>query len=129
MTDLAGTGESFRLKQDPALTVTFALTMARHYAGDQDLRSPLLSPHYGSLRGFPPLLIHVGEDEILLSDATRLADKARAAEVNVRLAIWPRMWHVWHLLVPDLPEARQAVIAIGAFIREQVASTKIPGAG
>lgn len=120
MTDLAGTGESFRVKQDPALTVKFALTLARHYAGDQDLRLPLLSPHYGNLRGLPPLLIHVGGDEILLSDATRLADNARAAEADVNLVIWPRMWHVWHLFVPDLPEARQAVNAIGAFIREHL---------
>src|SRR5574341_1699120 len=122
MTDLAGTGESFRIKQDPALTVTFALTMARHYASDHDLRLPLLSPHYGDLRGLPPLLIHVGEDEILLSDAARLADNARAAGVDVSLVIWPKMWHVWHLLAPDLPEAQQAINAIGAFVRGRVAS-------
>ena len=123
MTDLAGTGESSHIKQDPALTVTFALTMARHYAGDQDLRLPLLSPHYGDLRGLPPLLIHVGEDEILLSDATRLADNARAAGVDVRLVIWPKMWHVWHLFAPSLPEAQQAINAIGAFIREHIECT------
>ncbi len=106
MTDLAGTGESFRIKQDPALTVTFALTMARHYAGNRDLRLPSLSPHYGDLRGLPPLLIQVGEDEILLSDATRLADHARAAGVDANLVIWPGMWHGWHLFVPSLPEAQ-----------------------
>jgi epsilon-lactone hydrolase len=120
MTDLEGTGESFRTKKDPAQTAEFALAMARHYAGKQDLRLPLLSPHYGDLRGLPPLLIHVGGDEILLSDATRLADKARAAGVDVTLVVWPRMWHVWHLLAPSLPEARQAVDAIGAFIRERL---------
>ena len=76
MTDLEGTGESFRTRNDPALTVEFALSMARHYAGNHDPRLPLLSPHHADLRGLPPLLIHVGDDEILLSDATRLADKA-----------------------------------------------------
>src|SRR6266508_4698327 len=103
MTDLLGTGDSFRIKQDPALTVPFALTMARHYAGSQDLHLPLLSPHYSDLRGLPPLLIQVGEDEILLSDATRLADHARSAGVDVSLVIWPKMWHVWHLFAPSLP--------------------------
>jgi epsilon-lactone hydrolase len=122
MTDLAGTGESFRIKQDPVLTVTFALNMARHYAGSQDPHLPLLSPHYGDLRGLPPLLIQVGEDEILLSDATRLADKARAAGVDVSLEIWPGMWHVWHFFVPNLPEAQQAINAIGAFIRTHIVS-------
>jgi monoterpene epsilon-lactone hydrolase len=102
------------------VTAAFAFSMARHYAGNRDLRSPLLSPHYGDLRGLPPLLVHVGGDEILLSDATRLADNARAAGVDVTLVIWPKMWHVWHLFAPFLPEARQAVGAIGAFIRERL---------
>jgi acetyl esterase/lipase len=93
------------------------MAMVRHYAGSQDLRMPLLSPHYGDLHGLPPLLIHAGGEEILLSDATRLAEKARAAGVDVSLVVWPGMWHVWHLFAPSLPEARQAVDAIGAFIR------------
>jgi acetyl esterase/lipase len=123
MTDLVGTGDSFQIKQDPALTASFALTMARHYAGDQDLHLSLLSPHYGNLDGLPPLLIQVGEDEILLSDATRLADHARRSGVDARLVIWPHMWHVWHLFAPSLPEARQAIQAIGVFIREHVECT------
>src|SRR5574341_1048208 len=67
MTDLAGTGESFRIKHDPTLAVKFALIMARHYAGNQDLRLPLLSPHYGDLRGLPPLLIHGRQHDTLVS--------------------------------------------------------------
>jgi acetyl esterase/lipase len=119
-TDLQGTGESFRSKKDPTQTPEFVLTMIRHYAGGQNLHSPLISPLYGDLRGLPPLLIHAGSDEMLLSDATRLADQARAAGVDVRLVVWPAMWHVWHLLGPSLPEARQAVAAVGAFIREHL---------
>ena len=57
---------------------------------------------------------------MLLSDATRLADRARASGVVVSLVVWPAMWHVWHLLAPSLPEARQAVEAIGAFIRKHL---------
>jgi epsilon-lactone hydrolase len=124
LTDLEGTGESFFTKQDPALSEKLVLTNARHYAGNQDLHLPLLSPHYGNLRGLPPLLIQVGDDEILLSDATRLADNARAAGVDVSLVIWPRMWHGWHLFVPSLPEAQQAIYAIGDFIQGQIESVK-----
>jgi monoterpene epsilon-lactone hydrolase len=120
MIDLLGTGETFQMQQDPALTATFALMMARHYASKQDPHSSLLSPLYGDLQGFPPLLIHVGEDEILLSDGKRLAEKAQAADIDVTLVIWPKMWHVWHLFVPVLPEAQQAVNAIGAFILEHL---------
>jgi acetyl esterase/lipase len=98
--------------------------MARAYAGDQDLHLPLISPHYGNLHGLPPLLVHVGEDEILLSDATRLADNCRTAGVEVSLVIWPKMWHVWHVFVSYLPEAQQAVNEIGAFIRKHVESNQ-----
>jgi acetyl esterase/lipase len=119
-TDLACTGESFRTKHDPAQTAEFVQAMIRHYAGSQDLRMPLLSPLYGDLRGLPPLLVHAGEDEILLSDATRLADTARSAGVDVNLVVWPKMWHVWHLLAPWLPEARQAIEGIGDFIRQRL---------
>ena len=120
MTDLEGTGESFRTNDDVAVTAEFALAMARHYAGGRDPKLPLLSPHHGDLRGLPPLLVQVGGDEILLSDAERLADQARAAGVEVRLEVWPGMWHVWHLLSPFVPEARQAVAAAGAFLRERL---------
>ena len=119
-TDLAGTGESFWTIKDPVITPEFVLAMRRHYAGNLDLRSPLISPHYGDLHGLPPLLIHAGGDEMLLSDAERLADKARAAGVDVSLVVWPHMWHVWHLLTPMLPEAREAIDAIAAYIRERL---------
>jgi monoterpene epsilon-lactone hydrolase len=120
MIDLAGTGETLRTKNDVAQTVTFVLSMARLYAGNHDVRLPLLSPYYGDLRGFPPLLIQVGGEELLLSDATRLANNARAAAVDVNLVIWPGMWHVWHLFVPFLPEAQHAINDIGAFIRRHI---------
>jgi acetyl esterase/lipase len=120
LTDLACTGESIqtRAKADPWLTPATAL-LARYYQGDHDPRSPLLSPLYGDLRGLPPLLIHVGSDEILLSDSTRLAERAQAAEVEVTLEIWPDMWHVWHIFTPYLPEAQRAIAAIGAFVRSR----------
>lgn len=125
LTDLAFTGDSFNSRKDALLSARFAQTMARHYAGSLDPRLPLISPHYGDLSGLPPMLIHVGGDEILLSDAVRLAEHARAAAVDVRLVIWPGMWHVWHTFVPYLPQAQQAVNAIGAFVREHTAVTGV----
>ncbi|MHB1356942.1 MAG: alpha/beta hydrolase [Anaerolineae bacterium] len=122
MTDLACTGASFYSHKDVLLSSGFAQTMARHYTGSHDPRLHLISPHYGNLIGLPPLLIHVGQDEILLSDAVRLAEHARAAAVDVNLVIWPGMWHVWHTYIPYLPEARQAVEAIGDFIRRHTQS-------
>jgi len=120
MTDLLGTGDSFtRQKRDALLSAEGALEMARAYYAENDPRLPLISPHYGDLTGLPPLLIQVGEDEILLDDSHRLAEKATAAGVSVELSVWPGMWHVWQTLVPYLPEAKDAVDAVGEFIRRQ----------
>jgi acetyl esterase/lipase len=126
MTDLAGTGASFHTRRDVVLTPQFALNMARHYAGSHDPRTPLLSPYYGDLHGLPPLLVHAGGDEILRSDAERLADQARAAGIDVSLSVWPGLWHVWHLFAPSLPEARQAVDDIGAFVRRHLVAGEPP---
>lgn len=124
MTDLTGSGETLHTNKDVLLTPKFALSMSRYYIGNQDARLPLISPHYGDMTGLPPLLIHAGEDEILLSDAKRLANNARYAGVDVTLVVWPKMWHVWHTYVPYLPEAKQAVNAIGSFVLKHVVDTK-----
>jgi acetyl esterase/lipase len=124
ITDLESTGESFHRNEDPTVTVEFVLSTIRGYAHGQDLRLPLLSPYRGDLRGLPPILIHVGEDEMLLSDAMRLRDSACKAGVEASLTIWPRMWHVWHVFAPLLPEAKQAIDAIGVFIRERLRTAK-----
>jgi len=106
-------------KADPWLKPE-ANALLRHYVGNNSPRLPLISPIYADLRGLPPLLIHVGQDEILLSDSTRLADKARAASVEVTLKVWAGMWHVFHFFAPQLPEAREAIKAIGEFVQQQV---------
>jgi acetyl esterase/lipase len=116
VTDLAGTGRTFYSNSDALLNPGFILSMARHYAGDRDVRMPLISPHYGDFTNLPPLLVQAGEDEILLGDAERLADNARKAGVEVQFDVWESMWHVWHINIPYLPEANKAVAEIGKFI-------------
>jgi acetyl esterase/lipase len=114
---LAGESLITRAKADPYVKREH-WSVVKHYLGDNDPYSPLLSPLYGDLRGLPPLLIHVGNDEILLSDSTRLAECAQDAGVDVTLEVWPGMWHVWHFFAPLLPEAQQAIEKIGSFVRE-----------
>ena len=79
-------------------------------------REPLISPLFAELRGFPPLLIQVGSAETLLSDATRLAEAAGVADVDVRLEIWPHMIHAWPVWNAALDDGRHALSAAGAFI-------------
>jgi acetyl esterase/lipase len=58
---------------------------------------PLVSPLYANLAGLPPLLIHVGVDELMLDDSTRLAVRARQAGVEVTLEVWEGMMHVFQM--------------------------------
>jgi acetyl esterase/lipase len=120
-TDLTLTNESMPrfAEADPMLSPEVAATYARWYLAGADPRNPYASPLYGDPQGLPPTLIQVGSDEILLNDGMRMAERMRAAGCRVELEVWPRMPHVWHLLVRVLPEARRALEQIGAFVRAE----------
>ncbi|MBX3489124.1 alpha/beta hydrolase [Parvibaculum sp.] len=116
-TDLAMSGWSHIThgKLDPMLSVDAALTAARHYLQGASPAEPLASPLYGNFERLPPLLIHVGANEILLDDSRRVAEKAQAAGVEVTLRVWPGVPHVFQAF-PQLPEARASVAEIGAYL-------------
>ena len=118
MVDLEATGETMTTKaaEDPMVQRENVFLCAQRYLGGADPRTPLASPLHGDLSGLPPLLIQVGTAECLLDDARRLAERARAAGVNVTLEPWDRMIHVWHLFAPMLDEGQQAIDRIGAFL-------------
>jgi monoterpene epsilon-lactone hydrolase len=122
-TDMEGTGASMttRAKADPLVQKDMLVNMAKQYLGGKDSKSPLAAPLHADLRGLPPLLIQVGDAEVLLDDSTRVADRAKAAGVTVELEVWPEMIHVWHLAAPALPEGQQAIEKAGRFIREYTA--------
>jgi epsilon-lactone hydrolase len=117
--DLEGTGASVetRAAVDPMVDKAGLLRMAQMYAGDSDLKNPLISPIYADYKGLPPMLIQVGDAEILLDDSTRVAERARAAGVKVELEAWPEMFHVWHVFAKILPEGQQAIDRIGEYVR------------
>ena len=116
-TDLALTGASIqsKAKDDPILDLASLQKYANYYAVENEPSSPLISPLYANLEGFPPLLIQVGTDEILLDDATRFAKKARDSGVDVTLQIIDGMFHVFQL-IPFLPETKKAVGSIAEFV-------------
>ena len=121
--DLEGIGESMntRSKADPVVQRDGLLGMAKAYLQGKDSRTPLAAPLYADLKGLPPLLIQVGDAETLLDDSNRLADRARAAGVTVKLEVWPEMIHVWQLFAGFLPEGQQAVDGIGRYVSEHTA--------
>ena len=91
------------------------------YLGEGDRRAPLANPLHADLDGLPPMLILVGEREILLDDARRFVSKAQDAGINIDLEIVPEMIHIWHLFGPMFPEANAASDRVGAYIRERTA--------
>jgi len=121
--DLEGIGESITSKAaaDPIVQKAGLLNMAAAYLNGQNSRTPLAAPLYADLSGLPPLLIQVGTAEILLDDASRLAERAKKAGVNVTYEPWEGMIHVWQLFAPLLDEGQQAIDKAGAFVRKHAA--------
>lgn len=121
-TDLTMSGASLETKRDEDPLVRFSILelMADAYLGDGDRRSPTASPLFADLAGLPPLLVQVGGAEILLDDATRFAERARAAGVDVTLEVWDDMIHVWPVFADMLPEGREAIARIGAYVDQRL---------
>lgn len=117
--DLSLAGESLRTNDavDPMFYGLHAAYVAGLYIGREDPHDPHVSPVYADLTGLPPLLLHVGETELLLDDARRVAVRAQQAGVEVSLEIWPDVVHGWQLLPAILPEARRSIDRAAAFIR------------
>ena len=98
------------------------LALASSYLGrDADPRDPRAAPLHGDLVGLPPLMIQSGERDILLDDSVSFAEKASAAGVEVTLDLWPGMIHVFQLFGADLPQARAAIVKLGAFLESKLA--------
>ena len=118
--DMEGLGDSMetRATADPMVGKESLLVSAKTYLGGADARAPLAAPIYADLRGLPPILIQVGDAEVLLDDSTRLAGIAREAGVEVQMDVWDDMIHVWHLFAPMLPEGKQAISQAGEFIKK-----------
>lgn len=117
--DFACEGNTFEINKpkDPSGNRGGLRMMAIAYAGHDNLKNPLVSPLYAeSLAGLPPVLLQVGTAETLLDDSRRFARKATADGVKVTLQEWPDMIHVWHSFYSRLPEARQAIAAIGHWL-------------
>ncbi|MFK5047835.1 alpha/beta hydrolase, partial [Klebsiella pneumoniae] len=79
------------------------------YLAGQDARDPRASPLFANLGGLPPMLLFASRHELLLDDTLRLAEKAKAAGVDVEVILRDRLLHVWPIFVHLLPEAREAM--------------------
>lgn len=119
-TDLTASGESYETNYtlDPLFGNTKdSMIYNLYYATEEELREPYVSPLFGEYTGFPPMLIQVGSIEMLLSDSTALAQKAKEAGVKVRLSVYEEMFHVFQMGELMLPESKKAWGEAGKFLR------------
>ncbi|HSD11463.1 MAG TPA: alpha/beta hydrolase [Candidatus Binatia bacterium] len=119
--DLEGIGDSMTTKADldPMVKKDGLVQLATLYLGGKDPRTPLAAPLYADLSGLPPLLILAGTWETLLDDASRIAERARKAGVDVTYEPAEGMIHVWQLFAPILDEGKQSIERIGQYVRSK----------
>ena len=121
-TDLALTGASLttRAEADPIFTRDVLRSFADAYLSGHDAADPKASPLYARLGGLPPIRIDVGDDEILLDDSVRFADRARSAGADITLSIWLGMPHVFQSSLGRYRAAEPSLDAVGAFLRQRL---------
>lgn len=116
-TDMTMKGNSY-IKydgKDPVLSRRYITASREMYAPGEDFRRKSLSPIYGDLHGFPDTLIQVGEIELLKSDSERLYKKMKSCDVNVKLQVYKRVWHVFQQM--PLKKTKTAMDNINKFVK------------
>ncbi|MFN4122473.1 MAG: alpha/beta hydrolase [Flavobacteriales bacterium] len=116
--DLRITADSFteKAKSDPLIDGSSAKKWAERYLHGESAENPLASPVLGDFKDFPPCLIHVGEDEVLLDDSLLLVDRLKSYGIEVHFKQWEGMMHVFQIMVPMLDEAKQSLKDLKAFL-------------
>ena len=125
--DLTSSGESYiALAGVDGLVSHESIEFAKQaYLGGQDPHDPIASPVFSDLNNMPPLLIQVGAKEMLLSDATALAERAGLANVDVTLEVYADMSHVFQARYPEIQRAHQAIQRIGEWVDRLLANPRV----
>lgn len=116
--DMTASGDSFtsRAAADPMLDRMKIARCASLYLAGAEPEDPRASPVFGTFSGLPPILIHVGEDEVLLDDSVRYVEQVEQAGGSAELHVWEGMLHVFTSNIAMLEAARAAVSGIGTFL-------------
>lgn len=124
LADLTISGASIEERKhlDPLVTRQMLESTVTDYLAGADPRDPRCSAIFADMHGFPPMLIQVGENEILYDDATRIRDAATTAGVDVAFESWRHGVHVWPVFISaGLPESAAAVERLATFFKTQAA--------
>ncbi len=119
-TDLTKTGDSYITNEGvDRLLITYdgLLEGAAHlYAGNNDLKDPLISPVYGEFHGFPPTFLVTGTRDLFLSNTARAHTKLRASGVVADLLVFEGVSHGDYVFEATSPESMQTYTELNAFL-------------
>ncbi|MBE7209669.1 MAG: alpha/beta hydrolase [Gluconacetobacter diazotrophicus] len=123
-TNLRHDGESMRDRDglDPLCDAAFLHALARNFLGTALPTDPDASPVFADVRGLHPVLVQIGENEVMLDDAIRLAAHLGKHRVRSSLEVWPGMFHVWHKFAGSMPDADRALDSAVCFIEQAMAA-------
>jgi acetyl esterase/lipase len=115
-TDMTSSGDSYHTNEqlDPILDNAYIKRAVSSYLGDTKATSPFVSPIFGNLKGFPPVYIQVGTNEILYDDSYALYTQLLKANVYAKLDVFEGMWHVFQM--SPIKPAREAMEKVAEFI-------------
>ncbi len=94
------------LDKDPMLGIPGCKHIAEVWAGELDIRDPLVSPLFGDFSGLCDVTLFTGTWEILYPDSILLSEKLEEAEVTCRLTVGENMIHCYPII--PAPEAKEA---------------------
>lgn len=119
--DLEHAGASARSRDglDPLCSVAFLDRLARLFLANEIATHPDASPIHADSRGLPPVLIQMGENEVMLSGGITLAERLAEQRVRTTLEVWPGMFHVWHSFAGHMAEADEAVDNAAFFLTRE----------
>ncbi len=106
---------------DPVINEGWSMQMARNYLNDSETLRQQACLADRDLHDLPPMLIHVGTDEVLLDDSLQLKQRAIQAGVPVTLITYPELWHVFHFSASLFKQARQALKQAGQYLAKKLA--------
>lgn len=120
--DLTHSGPSVtsRADTDPLCGLEFLEILAKKFLGDALPTDPDASPIFADMQGLSPVLIQMGENEVMLSGGITLAERLAEQRVRVTLEVWPEMFHVWHQLAGNLDDADEALENAAAFLNREL---------
>ncbi|MDL4820550.1 alpha/beta hydrolase [Actinomadura opuntiae] len=112
---------------DPSDPGVLLEKLVEAFLGHLDLKDPAVSPVRADLAGLPPVLLTAGSTELLYCDSELMARRLAEAGVPTTLQVWDRQIHVFQMFGPYLPESREAIASLGAFVRDALAGEHAGG--